>query len=101
VGALLFGLTFWSTSSLINDNRVQKSFLFSSNGITILFGSIDIAPLQFTVYPPFGLVTEALIPFGSYLLVVGIFTSAKYASQDVDLSNSTRVHLVSLLFLRA
>ena len=85
VGALLFGLAFWSTSSLIHDNRAQKSLLISSIGITILFGSIEIAPLQFTVYPPFGLVTEALIPFGAYLLVVGIFTSAKYASQDVDL----------------
>ena len=85
VGALLFGLSFWSTSSLIHDNRVQKSLLISSIGITILFGSIEIAPLQFTVYPPFGFVTEALIPFGAYLLVVGIFTSAKYASQDVEL----------------
>jgi hypothetical protein len=85
VGALLFGLSFWSTSSLIHDNRVQKSLLISSIGITILFGSIEIAPLQFTVYPPFGFVTEALIPFGAYLLVVGIFTSAKYTSQDVEL----------------
>lgn len=41
------------------------------NGVPILQ-----APLQFRTYPPFGLVTEAYIPIGAYLLFVGIFTSA-------------------------
>lgn len=85
MGALLFGLAFWSVSSLIQDERVRKSLLLSSIGITVLFGSIELAPLQFKVYPPYGLVTEALIPLGAYLLVVGIFTSAKYVSQDANL----------------
>jgi len=31
---------FWSTSSLIHDDRVRNSLLLSSIGITVLFGSI-------------------------------------------------------------
>jgi hypothetical protein len=84
VGALLFGLAFWTASSLIHDERIRKSLLMSSIGIVILFGSIEIAPLQYHVYPPYGLVTEAFIPLGAYLLFVGIFISAKNISRDAE-----------------
>jgi hypothetical protein len=50
-----------------------------------LYGSINIASsLQYHVFPPYGLVTEAFIPIGAYLLFVGIFTSAKHISRDVQ-----------------
>src|SRR6476620_11211162 len=67
VGALLFSLAFWTASSLVAKDRVSKSLLISAIGMTILFGSIDIATLQYRLYPPFGLVTEAFMPIGSYL----------------------------------
>jgi len=84
VGALLFGLAFWTASSLIHDERIRRSLLMSSIGIVILFASIEIAPLQYHVYPPYGLVTEAFIPLGAYLLFVGIFISAKNISRDAE-----------------
>jgi hypothetical protein len=84
VGALLFSLAFWAASTLVYDDRVRKSLLMSSIGMAILFGSIEIAPLQYHVYPPYGLVTEAFIPLGTYLLFVGIFTSAKNISRDAE-----------------
>lgn len=82
VAALLFSLSFWTASSLVHDVRVRNFLLMSSIGMAFLFGSIEIAALQYHVYPPYGLVTEAFIPLGAYLLFVGIFTSAKYVSQD-------------------
>jgi hypothetical protein len=82
VAALLFSLAFWTASSLVHDNRIRNSLLISSIGMAFLFGSIEIAALQYHVYPPYGLVTEAFIPLGAYLLFLGIFTSAKYVSQD-------------------
>jgi hypothetical protein len=57
----------------------------SSIGMAFLFGSVEITSLQFHVYPTYGLVTEAFIPLGTYLLFVGIFISAKYVSQDGEL----------------
>ena len=45
--------------------------------MAILFGSIEITPLQYHVYPPFGFITESFIPIGAYLLFVGIYVSAK------------------------
>jgi hypothetical protein len=85
VGAFFFGLTFWSASSLVYDELLRKSLLVSFIGMTIIFASIELAPLQFRTYPPFGLVTEAYIPIGAYLLFVGIFTSAVQISQNAEL----------------
>jgi hypothetical protein len=85
VGSLLFGLAFLTTSSLVKDQRVRKSLLISAIGIAVLVGSIEITPLQYHVYPPYGLITLAFLPLGTYLLFVGIFVSAKNISRDADL----------------
>jgi hypothetical protein len=85
VGAVLFSLAFWTASTLVYDDRVRKSLLISSIGMAILFGTFDISPLQYHVYPPYGLVTQGFIPLGAYLLFVGIFTSAKNISRDSEL----------------
>ena len=84
-GAVLFGLTFWFASGLVFDSRIRKSLLISSIGMAILFGSIEISPLQYSVYPPYGLMTQAFIPMGAYLLLIGIFTSALHISRDAAL----------------
>jgi hypothetical protein len=83
-GALLFSLAFWTASSLVHDERIRKSLLFSSIGIVMLFGSLQIAPLQYHVYPPYGLVTKAFVPLGAYLLFAGIFISAISISRDTE-----------------
>jgi hypothetical protein len=85
VGAFLFGLSFWSASSLVHHDRVQKSLLISFIGMVILFCSNEISPLRSHVYPPYGFITEAFLPLGTYLLLVGIFTSAQNISQDARL----------------
>jgi hypothetical protein len=85
VGALFFSLEFLTTSSLVNDERVRKSLLISAIGMVILIGSIEITPMQYHVYPPYGIVTMAFLPLGTYLLFVGIFISAKSVSIDTQL----------------
>lgn len=85
VGAVLFSLAFWAASALVYDNRIRKSLLISSIGMAILFGTFEIAPLQYHVYPPYGFITQAFIPLGAYLLLVGIFSSAKVISRDSEL----------------
>jgi ABC-type multidrug transport system fused ATPase/permease subunit len=82
VGAVLFSLAFWTTSTLVYDNRIRKSLLISAIGMAILFGTFEITPLQYHVYPPYGFITQAFIPLGAYLLFVGIFSSAKVISRD-------------------
>jgi ABC-type multidrug transport system fused ATPase/permease subunit len=82
VGAVLFSLAFWTASTIVYDNRIRKSLLLSAIGMAILYGTFEIAPLQYHVYPPYGFITQAFIPLGAYLLFVGIFSSAKVISRD-------------------
>jgi hypothetical protein len=85
IGALLFSLAFWTASSLVGNERVRNSLLTSAIGMVLLYGSIEIATLQYKIYPPYGLVTEAFMPLGAYLLFVGIFTSATNVARDAKL----------------
>jgi hypothetical protein len=82
LGALLFSLAFLTASTLVYDDRIRKSLLISAIGMTILFSTFEISSLQYHVYPPYGFITQAFIPLGAYLLLVGIFTSAKVIARD-------------------
>ena len=67
--------------------------------MTILFSSVEITPLNFKVFPPYGLITEAFIPLGTFLLLVGIFTSAINVSQDAQLRRNFRKSVMGQLNL--
>jgi hypothetical protein len=98
-GALLFSLSFWTAAALVYDDRVRQSLLISSIGMAILFDSLEITPLQYRVFPPYGLITEAFIPLGTYLLFVGIFTSAKHIARDAQLRKEFHKSAASQLTL--
>ncbi len=83
MGALLFSLAFWTASSLITNERIRNSLLTSAIGMALLL--CEIVTLPYKIYPPYGLVTEAFMPVGAYLLFVGIFTSATNVSRDAKL----------------
>jgi len=85
IGALLFSLAFLATSTLVTNDRVQKSLLLSAIGMTTLFGSIELTSLKYATFPPYGLITTVFMPLGSYLLFIGIFTSATFIAQDAEL----------------
>ena len=99
VGAFLFGLSFLIASTVVPKGSVRKSLLISCIGMTILFSSVEITPLQYKVLPPYGLITEAFIPLGAFLLLVGIFTSAINLSQDGELRRDFRKSALAQLSL--
>jgi hypothetical protein len=84
IGALFFSIFFLLASSLVA-KKVKQSVLFSAIGMVIIFGSLDIATLQYSVYPPFGLITTAFMPIGSYLLFIGILSSAQNISRNIQI----------------
>lgn len=85
VGAFLFSLTFLTASVVITKKEIRSSLLVSAIGIALLYGSIEIATLQYRLYPPFGLVTQAIMPLGSYLILTGIFISSTNVARDAQL----------------
>ena len=85
VGAAFFGLTFWSTAGTVYDSVIRKSLLMSSIGMAIVFSAIELTPLKYNVFPPYGLLTESYLPIGAFLIFIGIYTSAVRISRDSEL----------------
>ena len=85
IGALFFSMYFLIASNLIVANKVRQSILLSGIGMVIVFGSLEIQTLQYIFYPPYGLITSAFMPVGSYLLLIGIFSSAHSISRNVEI----------------
>jgi len=99
VGAFLFSLSFLIASTVVPNDSVKKSLLISCIGMTILFSSVEITPLNYKVLPPYGLITEAFIPLGAFLLLVGMYTSAVNVSQDGELRRDFRRSAIAQLNL--
>jgi hypothetical protein len=99
VGALLFSLTFLTASVVITKKEIRSSLLVSAIGIALLYGSIEITTLQYRLYPPFGLVTQAIMPLGSYLLLTGIFISSTNVARDAQLRGEISKSAMSQLTL--
>ena len=85
IGALFFGIYFLIASNSIISSRVRQSILISGIGMIIVFGSLEVETLQYIFYPPYGIITAAFLPIGSYLLLIGIFSSAHNISRNVEI----------------
>lgn len=91
IGGILFGIAFWLIAKNIRKDNVVRSYLvISAYGFLLLFTSNQAMVLTFTQYPPFGLVTISFVGLASYLLLLGIYSSAISISQDVKLRREIR-----------
>jgi hypothetical protein len=82
LGGLLFGMAFWVTGKKVKRRRLKTLLNISGIGISLLFGSSVIHGLNYVVYPPFGLITISFLGLASYMLLVGIYSSAKELAKD-------------------
>ena len=90
VGALLFGLAFWSVSKSVQNTAVTDYMMISAYGVTLLFTANQPLGLIYAPYPPFGLVTICFMVLASYLLAVGIYASALSVANDSLLRRTIR-----------
>jgi hypothetical protein len=91
IGGVIFGIGFWMIARNIHRDNVVRSYLIISGyGFVLLFASEQAIVLTFTPYPPFGLVTISFVGLASYLVLVGIYSSAISISQDANLRREIR-----------
>jgi hypothetical protein len=87
----------WKASESLKGSHPQAVALEEGNSERLY--CVEITPLQYKVLPPYGLITEAFIPLGAFLLLVGIFTSAVNVSQDGELRRDFRKSAIAQLNL--
>ena len=85
VGGILFSIVFLTAGTKIKQPHLQNSLRIAAIGIAVIFSSLEINSLLYAAYPPYGVLTIMLLPLGSYCLFMGLFASARLASQDKKL----------------
>lgn len=69
----------------------------------MLFSSIQISTLHILPYPPFGLITLSVMPLSAYLVLLGLYNSARSISYDKKFLSEPRKQIKneSRLFLNS
>lgn len=89
-GAILFGIAFWALARNIADRKVRSYILICSYGMIILFAANQPLGLLLTPYPPFSLATVAFMAVASFLVLIGIYSTAVSVALDTALRQSIR-----------
>lgn len=85
VGGFFFALPIlFMAKNTVNIN-LKYYLLLTAIGLMILYSSIQISILHILPYPPFGLNTLSVMPIASYLVLTGLYYSAKSVSYDREL----------------
>jgi|GEM_PF-3482667 len=82
LGGFFFSLSFIFMSRKVDNVRLKYYLLLTAIGIMILYSSIQISTLHILPYPPFGIITLSLMPISSYLILSGLYYSARSISKD-------------------
>ena len=90
VGGILFGVAFWIVSKGLSHRQVKDYMIISGYGLLLLFTANQHQVLQLNPYPPFGLPTISYIGLASYLILVGVYSSALSVANDAELRRSIR-----------
>src|SRR5918993_4205415 len=87
---LLFGLPFWMIASSLSYNSALKDYMIIAGSGFALFELAIIGSVMLAPYPPLGLVSVSFVGLSSYLILMGIYSSAISMSGDVKLRQTIR-----------
>jgi hypothetical protein len=90
VGGILFGIAFWIVARSVHHTVVRDYLMIAGYGLLLLFTSNQATVLINSPYPPFGMATISFVGLSSYLVLVGVYSSAVSVAQDVKLRQSIR-----------
>jgi hypothetical protein len=94
IGGALFGIAFWSLGRNIESITVKRYMMISAYGMMLLFSSNQATGLALVPYPPFGLVAVSFFGLSSFLIFIGIYSSAISVSEDSELRKSIRRYTI-------
>jgi hypothetical protein len=88
IGGLVFAVGFWKISKMISYEKKIKTYMVISGWAIFLIFSADQAVVQTQLqspYPPFGLVTLTVLNIAAFLMLIGIYNSARLVSANNEL----------------
>ena len=89
IGGLIFGIAFWNTAKAVSyEKKIRTCMLISGWGVFLIFAANQGTNQQTTPFPPFGIPTLTILTTAAYLMLVGIYNSARLVSVNNRLRNS-------------
>ena len=93
IGGMTFGVVFWKISRHLSYEKKIRTFMIISGwGVLLLFATNQATSQTVVPYPPFGLVTCTALILATYLMLLGIYNSAKLVSVNAGLRRSIYKH---------
>ena len=89
-GGVLFGIAFWSVAKSLTSKTVKDYMMISAYGMMLLFTVNQPTGLTLIPYPPFGLSSICFMVLASYLVFLGVYSSATSVSEDTRLRQTIR-----------
>jgi hypothetical protein len=99
LAGIMFGLVFWSISRKISKKVTKEYLLIAGFGMMLLFASNQSAGLSLTPLPPFGIFTAAFFGVSTYLMFIGLYSSAVSVSHDLTIRKQARAYAKQLILL--
>ena len=91
VGGVIFAVSFWvMATSITSTNRIKNYLIFSGFGYLMIFVTNQASVLTLVLYPPLGLSVISLVGLSSYLILIGIYSSAITIAEDSKLRKEIR-----------
>jgi hypothetical protein len=91
IGGILFGIAFFTIARNFRQNAALRNYLIiSALGFVLLYVSNQGSVLLVTPFPAFGAPTVAFMGLASYLILLGIYSSAISISEDAKLRRMLR-----------
>ena len=88
-GGLMFGIAFITIAKRIENLRIKGYMTLAAFGFILFFISNQIS-LAASSYPPFGITTLMYLGLSSYLLLIGLYSTAVSLSEHAQLRKSIR-----------
>jgi MFS family permease len=89
-GGVLFGIAFWSVAKSLTSKTVKSYMMISAYGIMLLFTVNQPTGLTLVPYPPFGLTSICFMVLASYLVSLGVYSSATSVYEGSRLRQTIR-----------
>jgi hypothetical protein len=101
IGGLVFAIAFWKIARTLGyEKNIRTYMIISGWGIFLIFGANQAATQIVSPYPPFGLATITVLVMASFLMLLGIYNSARLVSANNELRKSIYKHAVESRLLR-
>ncbi|MFB5600268.1 MAG: hypothetical protein ACE5SW_08595 [Nitrososphaeraceae archaeon] len=83
IGGLVFGIAFWKISRIMSYERnITTYMIISGFGIFLIFAANQAIVQIISPYPSFGLSSITVLNTATFLILLGIYNSARYVSAN-------------------